>query len=212
MIFQSKENPISRRSFVRALAGAFALSLVPLSACRRRFVRPGGDLRLGNLEKLLFAEQHIADKAILLRRDKSGWAAMSTRCTYEGCDLTHQDDNLLCHCCHSLFGANGKVIKGPAADALPWYQVYYRDKLLFVNTAKQVSVKERFTTAEIESAIKKLREKLKKEGPQEGVKIPRILLGDLEEEQDELEAFSSELEHMTDQDVMKATDKVLRPY
>lgn len=208
----TKNIELSRRTFVRALAGGLALSLFPLSSCRRRFVRPGGELRLGQLEKLLFAEQHIADKSILLRRDTAGWSALSTRCTYEGCDLTNQEENLLCHCCHSLFAANGRVLKGPASDNLPWYEVYYKDNLLFVNTAKQVTSKARFTTPEIEAAIKKLRAKIKKDGPQEGVKIPKILLGDIEEEKGELEAFSSELEHMTDQDVMKATDKVLRPY
>ena len=165
---------MQRRRFIgSALLAPFALMF--LNGCDKRFHRPGGEHNLGEVQYRLFPKQHIADRSMLLFRDEKGWWVMSTRCTYDGCDLTYQDQVLLCSCCKSAFTHEGKVINGPALDPLPFYEMFYKDKFLYAESGKHVKSDYRFTTPEIERAINKLRERIKKEGilPTDG--IPPVL-------------------------------------
>ena len=170
----SKASPgLSRRDFLRFSAGLGAMLLF---GCERHYDRPAAQLKLGPVKDLLSSKQHIASKKILVIRDDGGWAALGTICTYDGCDLTFQDDTLLCPCCRSLFDHMGNLLRGPARNSLSWYEVSYSDGNLFADSGKPVASSARFTTPQLEAALAKLREKLQ-ENPtllQDGT-IPKIL-------------------------------------
>lgn len=169
---------ISRREFVLGV-GATLL----LAGCERhRYVREkeqaSAELDLGPVKELLFTQTHIPIKSVLIFRDIDGWSALSTRCTYEGCDMTHQEPILLCPCCHSTFDmTRGLPHKGSkATQALPWLEITYREGHLYAHPGKTVKSDWRFTTPEIEEAVRKLRIQVREEGV-ENVKIPKALMG-----------------------------------
>jgi len=174
------ETLISRRILLKAL-GASILSLSPLalSACERhRYVRPSVELDLGVVSELLYSVVHISRKSVLLFRDASGWAALSTRCTYLGCDLTYQEPVLLCPCCRTRYDLDGVPHQGwPAIHALPWFDITHRAGHLIVNPGKKRPASFRFTSPELEASIKKLKRRVKKEGMSDEVQIPEILKG-----------------------------------
>ncbi len=158
-------------------------SVLFLAACERhRYVREKEqkevELDLGTVKDLLITQTHIPIKSILLFRDIDGWSALSTRCTYEGCDLTYQEPILLCPCCHSTYDAGtGLPYSGSSASrALPWVEVSYREGHLYAHPGKPVDRKWRFTTPEIEEAVRKLRIQIRDEGVEQ-VKIPKALMG-----------------------------------
>ncbi len=166
-----------------ALGGA---SVTGLAGCtRHRYERPAGELDLGPVHELLYANVHVRSKAILLFRTADGWRALSSRCTYIGCDLTFQEPVLLCPCCRSLFDLEGRVIEGSVAkENLPWVGLDYRkeDGHLIANPGRVVSASTYYTTPEIEEAIRDLRERVKAEGIADEVKIPELLKGEGDQE------------------------------
>lgn len=131
-----------------------------MAGCERRYTRKNAVHNLGPVKDLLSSMQHIASKKMLVIRDDGGWAAMSTSCTYDGCDLTFQDTTLLCPCCRSLYDHGGSVLRGKATVGLSWYQISYSEGSLFADSGKPVDPSIRFTTPKLEAALKKLREKL----------------------------------------------------
>ncbi len=171
---------ISRRDFLRQSTAAAALLAAPaLSACERhRYIRPPSELDLGSVRELLYSVVHVRPRAALVYRDTDGWRALSTRCTYNGCDCTFQEPILLCPCCRSQFDLEGRVLRGSVAQyPLPWMEISYRDGHLYGNPGKIVEATYRFTDPVIEEAIRKLRERIKDEGIGDEAKIPEILLG-----------------------------------
>jgi nitrite reductase/ring-hydroxylating ferredoxin subunit len=166
----------SRRRFLGLLAVA---AVLPLTGCERhRFIRRSEQLDLGTVRDLLYAVVHVRNKSALVYRDEDGWRALSTKCTYNGCDLTYQEPILLCPCCRSEYDLMGHVRPGSKArHDLPWMQISYHDGHLYGDPGKIVSESTHFTTPEIEAAIRKLRERIKEEGVGDEVKIPEILLG-----------------------------------
>lgn len=194
-------------------AGGFFLLVLAAGGCKfRDYKRPAGLLNLGEVKTLLFEKQHIPVKAILLYRDERGWSALSTRSTYSGCDLTYQDQTLLDSCSGSEFSHSGKVLRGPADRPLPWYGLEYKDNRLFVDTGEIVDESYRFTTPEIEAAIRELREKIKTDDSSRGMKIPKILLGEGDETGSELEQFADELNDLSGSEVTRMTDQIVKPY
>ena len=165
-----------RQAILKVLATAASLSL--LSACERhRYIRPVEELELGEVKNLLFTRTHSRKRAVLLFRDAEGWSALSARCTYRGCDLTYQDPYLLCPCCQTRYTLEGIPLPGsPATHPLPWLDVYYRDGFLYASAQKLHDKSWRFTTPNIEEAIRELRLRTKEMGG-EDVEIPEILKG-----------------------------------
>ena len=151
-----------------------------LGCTRHRYVRPAGELDLGSVRELLYSVVHVRSKAMLVFRDTDGWRALSARCTYVGCDLTFQEPILLCPCCKSQFDMTGVPLEGSlATEPLPWVQVSYRKEEghLYADPGKIVPATTRFTTPEIEEAIRSLRERVKEEGLADEVKVPTLLQG-----------------------------------
>ncbi len=178
-------NP-SRRDFLK-FAGWCCVPLVfgTLGCERHRYIRPAGELDLGTVRELLYGIVHVRSKSALVFRDVDGWRALSTRCSYNGCDTTYQSSPtnsaqqiLLCPCCRSLFDLEGKPIPGSIAKhELPWMKMAYRDGHLFANPGDIAPASYRFTTPEIEEAIRKLRERIKQQGVGDEIKIPEVLMG-----------------------------------
>ncbi|MEA5534334.1 ubiquinol-cytochrome c reductase iron-sulfur subunit [Crocosphaera sp. XPORK-15E] len=56
--------------------------------------------------------------------DANGLMVVNPTCTHAGCTVTWEADNKIFDCpCHgSKFGADGKVVEGPAKDPLSTYQ------------------------------------------------------------------------------------------
>jgi nitrite reductase/ring-hydroxylating ferredoxin subunit len=147
-----------------------------LPGCRQNYERPYGEFDLGDVGQLIYDMQFVRDKAMLLFRDDNGWSVLSTRCTHEGCELSLQEDNLLCMCCGSTFSHRGLVQKEPARRNLPWYRLRFADNHLYALAGEEVDSSYRFTTPELTKALEKVGERLK-EGVRPGGRIPEILLG-----------------------------------
>lgn len=177
MLGSDKNKKISRRELLKG--ALYSLPLLYLPACTRHtYTRPAGELDLGTVKELLYSVVHVRNRAALVYRDINGWRALSTRCTYHGCDLTYQPPVLLCPCCKSRFDLEGRrVADAKAPYDLPWVDVYYRDGHLYAEPAKLREATFRFTTPEIEEAIRRLRQRVKTEGLEDEVKIAQVLQG-----------------------------------
>ena len=205
-----KKKTLSRRKFIGGLVALPVLSS-PLIACdNRHFVRPGKQFDMGVVRSLLHPQLHISEKQLLLYRDAEGWSVMSTRCTYDGCDLTFQTDQLLCSCCGSEYSHKGEVFKGPTSHNLPWYEIFYKKTHLYADSAKVVSPSYRFTTPEIERALEQIGVKIRSKEIKPPSEIPEILLGQGDEIINEVEAFDVELDSLDDQELFNRTKEALK--
>jgi len=173
---------ISRKQFIERSCSILLLASSPvlissLFGCKQGYTRDSAELNLGEVQDLLYTQQMIRDRDILVTRDNNGWSALSAQCTKEGCALSYQEERFLCTCCSSMFDHAGKVLKGPANSPLPYFEIRYTNGNLYADTSKIVASTYRFTSPELEEAIARLDQRIKKEGTREGTRIPEILLG-----------------------------------
>jgi nitrite reductase/ring-hydroxylating ferredoxin subunit len=172
-----------RRTFIFGIGGF--LTLLLLGGCKRhKYIRSeaqkGIELDLGTVKSLLYTVVHIPLKSVLVFRDMDGWRALSTRCTYEGCDLTFQDQQqvLFCPCCKSAYNTSGRPFEGSKASTnLPWMEIFYKEGHLYARPDKVVDEKYRFIDPQIEAAVRKLKMQVRDEKVADGTKIPESLLG-----------------------------------
>lgn len=168
---------VSRRQLL-TLFGVGAVTYF-LSGCQRRYVRPGQYYDLGDVRETLYPKKHLRNFALLLFHDPQGWAVMSTQCTYDGCFLTYQDEEVfLCSCCNSIFRHSGAVVRGPADLPLPWFSIKLQGRHLFANSGEQVAMTYRFTTPALEREAARLEKLLAEQGTTSGAQIPNVLLGE----------------------------------
>jgi Rieske Fe-S protein len=183
----AKTIQISRRQALKHLLAVLPVILAGQACTRHRYVRPESELDLGPVKELLYERVHNRAKSVMLFRDTDGWSALSTRCTYEGCDLTFNEPViaepvLLCACCRTRYNLKGIVIGGgPATEPLPWIDLYYHDGHLYANPGKIHPAAYRFMTEEIRKAEEALRERIKPEDVEDEVKIPEVLGGNPED-------------------------------
>ena len=81
--------------------------------------------RIEEIHKVIPANgYHLGPDYILFDNGQKAWA-LSRRCTHLGCTINfHQKENILeCPCHQSRFSIEGIVLRGPAKEALPRYQV-----------------------------------------------------------------------------------------
>jgi cytochrome b6-f complex iron-sulfur subunit len=85
---------------------------------------------------------------LFIVHDSEGFWAVSAVCTHLGCIVAQSGDGFACPCHGSRFAHNGRVTRGPAPSALPWYEMSLApDGQMLVNTAKTVPVGTKYTLA-----------------------------------------------------------------
>lgn len=170
------EDRLSRREAILRLT-ALASAGSALSGCRGEFMRPHARLDMGKVEQLLYERQHIRERALVAYRFSDGWSVMSSRCTYDGCELTYHDNGLLCSCCRSVFYFEGQVLKAPAKHSLPFYRMETTNNRIYALAGDEVKRDYRFTTPELEKKVKGLRARgLDQVGSR--IKVPEVLKGE----------------------------------
>lgn len=68
----------------------------------------------------------------ILRRGDSFWAIQMV-CTHQECVLKPLGNGYECPCHGSVFDSRGRVVQGPAAVDLPWFETFVRDSHLMVD-------------------------------------------------------------------------------
>ena len=159
---------MKRRDFLKfSIVTTLAMPLGSLVSCSKSYQRKAELINLGQIKSLLLKVQYLRSQSILLFRDDQGWSALNMRCSYEGCDLTYQENSLYCSCCRSHFAFDGRVLAGKAKNNLPFYELSLKvdqivvdenqppkkQFILVADTSKIVKQNYRFTTQEIEDAL-----------------------------------------------------------
>ena len=123
--------PLPRRDFL-SLTGICAAGLAVFGSAigMARLVKPallpeaGKRFRIGPPSDFPpGTEQVFLERKILIRSREEGVAALSLVCTHLGCIVTRTGDGFSCPCHGSKFGAEGKVLAGPAPSPLKWFEV-----------------------------------------------------------------------------------------
>ncbi|OYD91428.1 cytochrome B6 [Nostoc sp. 'Peltigera membranacea cyanobiont' 210A] len=127
---------MNRREFFGWVGlGAIATSLpVAMAACSSQSTpskltnapsRPDGFKAIGTVAEL---EQkgHILNQNVIIIRnptDKNSLIAVNPNCTHAGCTVNWEQDqkSFVCPCHDSKFAPDGKVLGGPATEALQTY-------------------------------------------------------------------------------------------
>ena len=92
-----------------------------------------GDLAAGE-------ERIITERNVVLLSTTEGIAAISLVCTHLGCIVSRSAEGFSCPCHGSKFGAQGKILGGPAPKDLPWFEISRRaDGKLQVDLKREVS-------------------------------------------------------------------------
>ena len=65
----------------------------------------------------------VGDPVILIRSGGSAFTALSSTCTHLGCEVRKNRFGFRCPCHGSAFDLDGKVVTGPANEALPVYDI-----------------------------------------------------------------------------------------
>lgn len=173
---------ITRKQFIEKSGAILVLAsssvlLSSLFSCKRGYTRAAAELKLGAVQDLFYNQQLVRDRDILVNRDDGGWSALSAQCTYDGCALSYQEERFLCTCCGSVYDHSGGVLKGPSEYPLPNFAMRYSEGILFADSGQIVSSTYRFMSPELQQAIDRLADRIKKEGTRAGSQIPEILLG-----------------------------------
>ncbi len=126
---------IGRRAFVERSVGA-VVSLAMLGGCASlvtRTITPvDGALRLALVQypeltveggSLKVLPKGAADPIYVLALGQRRFAALSPICTHLGCTVEIEQARLVCPCHGSTYDREGKVLKGPAEEALASYRV-----------------------------------------------------------------------------------------
>ena len=147
---------MKRREFLKLLSSSALLILG--SGCKSKQVaRKAEVLDLGEPLALLDFVQLIPGKGVAVFRDDRGWFTLSARCPVDECDLTLQEESLLCPCCRSAFDFVGRVVVGKASSGLPWYEMAEANGHLYANTGRIVAPGYRFRAAGVESEVAEAR-------------------------------------------------------
>jgi len=120
-------DPLSRRTVLAVALPGAAAALGLAGGAGAMLLRPaprnpGHVMRVCRLAEMDVGGQVVLPE-VLVMRDQVGLHAISMRCTHLGCGLVRHQAGFACHCHGSLFNELGEPLRGPAVDALPWYEV-----------------------------------------------------------------------------------------
>ncbi|MCL5020462.1 MAG: ubiquinol-cytochrome c reductase iron-sulfur subunit [Bacteroidetes bacterium] len=115
----------------------FTPPAVALGGANKVFVTTTDDMKLNSAKFFRFLDQ----PAVLVRLPNGNYKALSAKCTHMGCTVAFETkgDYFLCECHGSEFSINGKVLKGPAIEPLPVYNVSTSGDKIYVSVKKLVA-------------------------------------------------------------------------
>ena len=142
------KNRYSRRDFLNQL-GWFATlgTFGGMTAVSARYMfpnvlyEPSKEFKIGRIDNFPEGVDFLSDRRIFVVRERNLIKVVSGVCTHLGCTVqwTAERDRWECPCHGSIFNRNGKVVKGPARNPLPWYEVSLTpDGRLLVNERRIV--------------------------------------------------------------------------
>lgn len=136
---------MNRREFVRRLealsAAAACGAALPLSGCLgfyyvnstvsgNRVLVPRRELGEGRFA--LVDVPRYALPLLLVRDERGGYTAVSTRCMHRGCQVEPAADRLVCPCHGSEYTHAGAVLKGPTRRPLQAFPVTVEGEALAI--------------------------------------------------------------------------------
>jgi cytochrome b6-f complex iron-sulfur subunit len=142
---------MKRRDFIRnSLSAGIILAIPLLSASCEKEEDPtnggnGGlppqnediqiDLNSPLYSALASAGGFVLINGIIVANTGSGFVALSSICTHQGCTITYSssNNNFPCPCHGSVFSTTGSVINGPAATPVKRYTVTKEDNILTIS-------------------------------------------------------------------------------
>ena len=105
-----------------AAAAVGILASLAAMLLRPRPRNPGRMIRVCKLAHMDIGAE-ISLPQLVVARNHRGIYAIGMRCTHLGCGLTRHKDGFECPCHGSMFDKDGRPLKGPAIEPLPWYAV-----------------------------------------------------------------------------------------
>jgi cytochrome b6-f complex iron-sulfur subunit len=130
---------MTRRDLIqKVLIGGVTFLVLPpvLNSCSKQ--DPGGsggtpppgnkltlDLTNASYSALSNAGGFVVAQGIIVANTASGYVALDSTCTHQGCTVAYSstNNNFPCPCHGSVFSAAGSVVTGPATTALKSYAV-----------------------------------------------------------------------------------------
>lgn len=130
---------MERRQFIRNSLSAGILLALPLlnSSCEKdedpanggNPLPPGGsltiDLNSAQYSALNSAGGFVLVSGIIVANTGSGFVALSSTCTHQGCTISYSaaNNNFPCPCHGSVFSTTGSVLNGPAPSPVKQFSV-----------------------------------------------------------------------------------------
>lgn len=106
--------PVISRKWVKVSQGRVSIDVTRVEALKR----------VGGSAKVLHPK--VKDQILVIRAAKRGYVAVSNRCTHKGGEIVYNSTKRRLVCSnygHSVFHLSGRVIKGPASQALKTYRL-----------------------------------------------------------------------------------------
>ena len=175
--------PTKTQSISRRTAITYTSLLIGSIACSRDpYKRPSARLNLGHIKSLAFSQVHLRDQSVMVFRDEEGFRALSTRCSYDSCDLSYHDRTetpyLICPCCKSIYSLDGiPTSRSTATTPLNFLDLYYKDNHLYAEASSVRPVSWRFKSEEIDEYFRAHGLKIKPQSISDGVHVPKVVLG-----------------------------------
>lgn len=141
---------MNRRELIRNLAGGtVTLFVAPavFTACEDDLPDPDDnnnppdgniltiDLNDEKYSNLGLAGGFVKEGELIIINTGSGFIALSSICTHQGCSVTYSsaNNNLPCPCHGSVFSTTGSVMEGPANSPLKKYELIQEGDILTIS-------------------------------------------------------------------------------
>lgn len=134
---------MQRKRFLSWLAWGGCGQLIALvTGCSKKSTEPQGFAKFASILEVEEAKgailrDYFAKDPILLVQDpndKTQYRAVNATCTHQKCIINWNGDRqaFVCPCHGSTFGADGKVLQGPAKEALQTFPTQVKEKDIYV--------------------------------------------------------------------------------
>jgi cytochrome b6-f complex iron-sulfur subunit len=140
---------MKRRELIKNVAaGTVTLFVVPtaFTSCEKDPVEPDDnknpddntliiDLSAAKYSSLADAGAFVKEEDIIIINTGSGFVALSSVCTHQGCQVSYDSgsNQLPCPCHGSVFSTTGSVLEGPASSPLKKYALTQDGDILTID-------------------------------------------------------------------------------